>query len=38
MKKNNLAAFETDAKAAVATQNVMYKTMGPVVAKILASQ
>ena len=38
MKKNNLAAFETDAKAAVAAQNVMYKTMGPVVAKILASQ
>jgi tripartite-type tricarboxylate transporter receptor subunit TctC len=38
MGKNNLAAFYTDATAAVAAQEVMYKTMGPVVEKILADQ
>jgi tripartite-type tricarboxylate transporter receptor subunit TctC len=38
MKKNNLGAFYVDADAAVTAQNVMYKTMGPVVEKILSSQ
>jgi tripartite-type tricarboxylate transporter receptor subunit TctC len=38
MKKNNLGAFYVDADAAVKAQNVMYKTMGPVVEKILSSQ
>jgi hypothetical protein len=38
MKKNNLGAFYVDADSAVKAQNVMYKTMGPVVEKILSSQ
>ena len=38
MKKNNLGAFYTDATAAVAAQEVMYKTMGPVVEQILKDQ
>ena len=37
MKKNNLGAFYVDANKAVAAQDVMYNTMGPVVEKILAS-
>ena len=37
MKKNNLGAFYVDADKAVAAQDVMYNTMGPVVEKILAS-
>jgi hypothetical protein len=37
MAKNNLGAFYVDANSAVAAQDVMYNTMGPVVEKILAS-
>ena len=35
MKKNNLGTFYLDAAAGVEGQNTMYKTMEPVVAKIL---
>ena len=38
MGKNSLAAFYTDAATATAAQDTMYKTMGPVVANILANQ
>ena len=37
MAKNSLGAFYTSAESANAAQDAMYKTMGPVVAKILAS-
>ena len=37
MGKNDLAAFYTNAADATAAQAAMFKTMGPVVEKILAS-
>ncbi len=38
MKKNSLASFYTDSAAATAAQDTMYKAMGPVIKKILATQ
>lgn len=38
MAKNSLATFYTDSAKAAAAQDVMYKAMGPVIEKILASQ
>jgi hypothetical protein len=38
MKKNNLGAFYIDAAKATAAQDVMYKTMTPVMEKLIANQ
>ena len=38
MKKNSLASFYTDSATATAAQDTMYKAMGPVIKKILATQ
>jgi len=38
MKKNSLASFYTDSGSATAAQDTMYKAMGPVIKKILATQ
>ena len=38
MKKNALASFYTDAATATAAQDTMFEVMGPVVAKIIASE
>ncbi len=38
MGKNDLASFYTSSEDATAAQNVMFETMGPVVAEIIANQ